>query len=203
MDQVSEICREELTVYHFSGELRRPTIKVAASDKWSAMAWYSKKYGPRDVEPRCEVPFDAEKHLNTVEIAENDMDSLADYPPVLEARPKRGDRRRYGDADPDEFPLLQHFSRGSITPEWVIDRRTGKVEISGEFESFPAYFLDQSEKPSLDQVFSAGGRLNVGGNLDLQAEFLNEVQPWLRIEDGEDLRNRLLDEIDRYERKMK
>ena len=98
------------------------------------------------------------------------------------------------------YPLLNHFGRGSISPEWVIDRQTGKVRIAGEFESFPKYFLDLSNKPSVDQVMVAGGRFNPDGGLDTTATMLNDEFPWLHLDGADDLRGRLLDEIDRYER---
>ena len=202
-EMIGQMVSDPLMVYHFSGELRKPTVKVAATDRWNAIAWYNKSRGlPTGsvVLPRAEVPFDPEIHLNKVEIAGDDDGALIDYPPVIPAKRITTDRTRYGDADPYEFPLLQHYGRGSLEPEWLIDRGTGRVVPSGEFESFPKYFLNTADKPTADEVIASGGRVNPHGGLDVEARFLNDMYPWLRLEDGEDLRNRLLDEIERYER---
>jgi hypothetical protein len=196
------ISAEPLTVYHFSGELRKPTVKIAARDVFGACLYYMRKMGLASshiVRPRGEVPFDPLLHRN-VEIADHDEAALLDYPDEAFHPKYKGSRSKYGDGDPDSYPLLQHFGRGSISPEWVIDRRSGEVRIAGEFESFPKYFLDLSKKPARDALLAKGGRENAGGGFDLLARDLNAEFPWLMIEDGEDLKNRLLDEIDRYER---
>lgn len=196
------VCLEPLSVYHFSGELRKPAVKIAARDIYSACAFYAKKMGLASnhvVKPRCEVPFDPLLH-GSVEIAESDEEALSEYPEEAFLPRYKGDRTKYGDADPIEYPLLSLFGRASISPEWVIDRRSGKVRPAGEFESFPKYFLNLKEKPSVDEVIKHGGRYNADGGLDVAARTLNDEFPWLHLEDGEDLRNRLLDEIDRYER---
>lgn len=196
-------CAEKLMVYHFAGELRKPTVKIAATDKWSAIAYYVKLTGNpchRLATPRAEIEFVPEEHIGKVEFAAVDEDTLANLPPYVPLRRRTTDRSKYGAADPDLYPLLQHFGRASISPEWVIDRRTDKVEPSGEFKSIPRYFLELSGKPSLEEVQVAGGRVNTGGGLDVEAQSLNNVYPWLNLQDGEDLRSRLLEEIDRYER---
>lgn len=196
-------CAESLMVYHFSGELRKPTIKVASTNKVSAIAWYTRTVGLPDgtiVLPRSETVFEIEKHLNKIEVVEEDQTALEAFPPFFPDTFEKS-RTKYGDADPMEFPLLQHFGRGGIQPEWVLNRRTGKVEMAGEFESFPKYFLDLSEKPTVDDLRRVGGRMNIGGGFDKLACLLNASEPWLRLEDGENLRQRLLDEIDRYERR--
>jgi hypothetical protein len=195
-------CAEPLTVYHFSGELRKPTVKIAARDTWSACAHYARKMGLASgqiVRPRSEAPFEPSVH-KTVEIVETDEDALLEYPPDAFEEKYKGRRTKYGDADPDFYPLLNLFGRGSIHPEWVIDRKTGKVRIAGEFESFPKYFLDLTEKPSVDEVYKAGGRFNPDGGLDDMARILTDEFPWLQLEDSDGLRAQLLDEIDCYER---
>lgn len=197
-------CAEPLMVYHFSGELRKPTLKVAATNKFSAIAWYVRITGLPDgtvVMPRSETVFQTEKHLHKVEVVEEDQTELEAFPPFLRD-PFEKSRTKYGNADPTEFPLLHRFGRASVRPEWFINRRTGKVEIAGEFQSFPKYFLDLSEKPTMDELTAHGSRMNIDGGLDVQARAIQEECPWLHLEGGEDLRQQLLNEIDRYERKM-
>jgi hypothetical protein len=189
-------------VYQFSGELRKPTVKIAATDKWRAIAWFARRHGLPDgtvVLPRAEIEFEPQKHLNKVEVVDEDVDELWRYPQELPERQPRS-RSKYGDAGPDEYPLLSHFGRGSIRPEWIIDRRTGKVVPAGEFDSFPRYFLDLRQRPTPEEVARAGGKINVGGGMDVEVGYLKSGFPWLNIEDGEDLRTKLLAEIDRYER---
>ena len=196
------VCAEPLTVYHFSGELRKPTVKIAARDVWSACAHYARKMGLTSghiVRPRSEVPFEPTVH-KSVEIVGTDEDALLEYPPGAFEEKYKGGRTKYGNADPNIYPLLNLFGRGSIRPEWVIDRKTGKVRIAGEFESLPKYFLDLTERPTADQVYKAGGRFHPDGRLDETARILNSECPWLQLEDADDLRNRLINEIDCYER---
>lgn len=196
-------CAEKLMVYQFAGELRKPTVKIAATDRWSAIVHYAKltsRTGNKPPLPRAEIEFSPEEHIGKVEFAEVDEETLVNLPPYVQEKRRPKDRSRYGNAYPDMYPLLDHFGRGSINPEWVIDRKTGKVEPSGEFLSIPRYFLDLSGKPSLEEVQAAGGKVNNGGGLDVQAEMLNDTYPWLNLQDGEDLRMRLLSEVDRYER---
>ena len=189
---------EPLTVYHFSGNLRKPTVKIAARDIWSACRHFAEKMG-YPAHPRQEVPFDPVLHAR-IEIAETDAEALAEYPDEAFEQKYKGDRTKYGNADPIDFPLLQYFGRGGISPEWVIDTKTGEVRISGEFESFPRYFLNLKGKPTREMLLVRGGRYNAGGGFDELARDLTATFPWLMLEDGEDLKNRLLDEIDRYER---
>jgi hypothetical protein len=58
-----------------------------------------------------------------------------------------GRKSRFADADPDKYPVLSSIGRGFISPDWVKDTRTGKIRVTGEFESVDPYFLDLTNKP--------------------------------------------------------
>ena len=110
---------------------------------------------------------------------------------------------KYGTEDEDSFPLLSYFGIGSISPEWVIDRKSGKIELAGEFQSLPKELLDFSGKPTQAECLAMQARNENGSNWDLLVAHINEAVPWLNLSDGNDLLDRLLVECNVWERRYR
>lgn len=106
--------------------------------------------------------------------------------PVSERKKPVG-RTKFHDAEDIGLSLLSRFGRGSISPDWVVDWKTGKIKLAGEFESIDPYFLDKSNKP---KSIPEGGV--VYGSLDVDAA--NEGM------DKGELLDRLAKEVDSYYR---
>ena len=98
-----------------------------------------------------------------------------------------------------EYPLLTHFGMWSIDPAWHLDK-DDEVRPSGEFESFPMYFLDVRSRPTSQELKVLGGYRPAGTRFDILVDTFNEMFPALQLENGEELRQELLSEIDLYER---
>lgn len=174
----------EPKAFYFAGPLREPEVVIVANDEIEAKAEFKKLAG-KVTSPR---------KAHSVIIASPDIRDM------LEIR-HTGDTPKapYEATNEDEFPLLSFFGRRSITPTWVIDRRSGKVAISGEYQSLPRELLDLSEKPSAAEIVAAGGKIE--SPLDVNVAVINERMPWLHLEDGEDLRERLIAECELWERR--
>lgn len=173
----------EPTAYYFAGPLREPEIVIVANTEVEAKAEFRRIAG-KVVPP---------KKCRPVIIASPDIQELMDVE-------LRGDnpKAQYAGVNEYEFPLLSHFDK--VPPDWIIDPATGKVEPAGEFRSLPKSLLDLGNKPTADEVRLAGGRVT-GIEWDIEVALLNERFPWLQLEDGEGLRQRLLEECTRWERR--
>lgn len=169
--------------YYFAGPVREAEIVIVANTELEAKAEFKRIAGkvvsPKKARPVIVASPDILEMMN--------VELIGDTP-----------RTRYGVVDEGDFPLLSHFGIGSIGPDWVIDRRTGRVCLAGEYESLPKSLLDLQNKPTVAEVEAAGGRIT-GMKWDLEAQALQEQMPWL--EDGESLRQSLLQECDRWERR--
>jgi hypothetical protein len=168
-------------VYHFGLGYRVKGINVVAGSAAEAMTKAAAVTGRPDLltkSPKWSREFDPVRDLGT---------AVAD--PYLETM-----------LSADSLPLLRTV--GKIRPEWTLDRRTGKVRVSGEFEGFPEWLLDLSGKPTAAEVRTAGGIFNPGGGLDcLLRDLADGVGRFLgSFEDGDGLRSAILDEVDRLER---
>ncbi len=175
----------EPSAYYFAGPLREAETIIVANSELEAKAEF-KRISGKVVPPRRSRP---------VIIASPDIRELMEVE-ISGDTP----RTRYGVVEELEFPLLSRYGPGSIRPDWTIDRQTGDVRVTGEYESFPASLLDLREKPKAEEVRRAGGRI-IGAKWDLEAQILQEQMPWLQLHDGETLRLMLLAECDRWERK--
>lgn len=171
--------------YYFAGPLREAEIVIVANTELEAKAEFRRIAG-KVVSPKKARP---------VIIASPDIVELMNVELIGDTP-----RTRYGAVDEGDFPLLSHFGIGGIRPDWVIDRRTGEVCLSGEYKSLPKTLLDLQGKPTVAEVQAAGGRIT-GMKWDLEAQVLQEQMPWLGLEDGESLRQDLLQECDRWERR--
>lgn len=171
--------------YYFAGPLREAEIVIVANTELEAKAEFRRIAG-KVIPPKKTRPV----IIASPDIAELLSVELAGETP----------RSRYGVVNEEEFPLLSRYGAGSIRPDWVLDHRTGKVRMAGEYESFPKVLLDLENKPTASDVAAAGGRI-AGTKWDLEAQSLQEKMLWLGIEDGEALRERLLAECDRWERR--
>jgi hypothetical protein len=177
---------EEPSAYYFAGPLREPEIVIVAHTELEAKVAF-KRISGRIIAPR---------KSHEVIIASADLAELRSA--ALKGNTPKG---RYVVEDDGEFPLLAHFGVGNIDPEWVLDGLSGKVRMSGESESIPIALLCLHNKPTAAELERAGGRIP-GTNWDLEVATVQEVMPWLGLEDGEDLRCRLLDECTRWERRF-
>jgi hypothetical protein len=167
---------EEPFAFYFAGPLREPEIVIVANTELEAKSEFRRIAG-KVAPPR---------RTHSVVIASPDIQELMDT-------------ELCGVHGEEEFPLLSHFGNWSIVPEWVIDPKTEKVRISGEFESIPKPLLNLKKKPTPDEVRRSGGR-TAGFQWDVEARILQDMMPWLNLDDGETLRQKLLDEYAQWER---
>jgi hypothetical protein len=98
---------------------------------------------------------------------------------------------QYSKLDPNAFPLLSHLGKGEITPEWVVDRKTGKIKMREEYADIPKHFLNMA-KPTAEEVQRYGQKAGLQGLDDLATEY------W--YPEGESFRQQLLNEVERYNR---
>lgn len=103
--------------------------------------------------------------------------------PISERKPQQGFKAKFHDAEQMGFPLLGSMGRGSISPDWVVDKRTGKIKLAGEFENVDPYFLDKSNKPkSVPESGIMYGSLDVeAANRGLdKGKFLEQLEKELK-----------------------
>lgn len=173
----------EATAYMFAGPLREPFTIVIAACEEAAMAEFNRLTG------RVTKP----KQIRTVYVADPSVEEV-----LRISSSSLSPEGEYKVSDPIRFPLLTYFGSKSIIPEWILDTRTDSVRMAGEFESFPKGMLDLSSKPTAEKLTGCGGRIR-GTEFDILATTLQERFPELNLEDGEDLRCRLIDECQRFD----
>lgn len=101
--------------------------------------------------------------------------------------PQKG-KSKYSTLDKAEFPILSQVGKGSIVPEWTIDK-SGKPKMREEYREIDPYLLDKT-KPTVDEIQKFGQKPGRGGIDQLAAD--------MGFEDGETFRQKLLEELGRY-----
>ena len=174
----------EPKAFFFPGPLRQPEVIVVANDELEAKTEFRKLAG-KTVTPRRVAP---------ILIASPDVQDMLRV--QIEGDTPKG---IFQTANEVEFPLLSFYGPHSITPSWVVDRSTGKVVISSEFQSLPPELLCLDDKPTPEQVKARGDLIR--SSMDSDVSIVNEAMSWLYVEDEGDLRDRLQEECRRWERR--
>jgi hypothetical protein len=175
---------KDCRVYHFGYGFRTRGVDILADSEDTAVAHLVRITGKPELihrKPKSVREYRPDQDLGRVEVADEVMASQ------LSA---------------ERFPLLAALGPKSISPEWVVDRYTGKVRPAGEFADFPEWILDKSNRPTVDEVQRRGGKVNAGGGLDEQIAILAQAVSWIGEWTGEELRNAILDELDLLQKEL-
>lgn len=122
---------------------------------------------------------------HTIVIAENEMQAKVEY-------------RRISGKVADPLKVRQVIFAGEAD-----DNEIAEVELAGNTPARKYQVFDELEFPILSYY---GGELpdvndDDPAQWDMRAVLVNEAFPWLNLTDGSELRDRLIDEMNRWEKK--
>ena len=120
-------------------------------------------------------------------------DEGLEFPPKEKKPSAQKGKTKYSKLDEHEFPILSQVGKGSIVPEWTIDK-SGKPKMREEYVDIDPYLLDKT-KPTIDEIQKYGQKPNRGG--------IDQLGSDLGYKDGETFRQELLNELDRYGKRSK
>lgn len=111
--------------------------------------------------------------------------------------PKKGGNgapKKYSGLDEFQYPALSQVGKGSIAPEWVLDKKTMKVELAGEYKDIDPYLLDLSNKPTWQELKQRGKGIASG------KQGIDELAANFGWPDGETFRQNLIKDLENYRR---
>lgn len=173
----------------------KPEVKKSEEQKSSPAIENAKRDIRRAIELQKEAPETSEpgSGVKTKADFQKYIDETQAWIDTREKKKPVTGKSKYSTLDKSEYPILSKVGKGSIVPEWTIDK-SGKPKMREEYREIDPYLLDKT-KPTVDEIQKYGQKPNRGGIDQLAAD--------MGFEDAETFRQGLLEELSRYGKRTK